>query len=254
MPETPASQIDRGPALQTDSCVVIDDFLPEQTYQEVYDWTERLDYRHINTTGSVNRVWSPNCGFPMCSVDHFTCNAPGAEGNDGIRRYPVQQSVDDFISALNGVLPRWAPVVGAGEPEGWHHYSVGAWVYPPNTALGMHGDGAGAYTGAFVYFLSPHWRVHWGGLLVVLDEQTNADIVRGGEDLDPFVYHGRRWLHASPRDDSVFERGIGHCILPKRNRLVLLRAGTYHLVTKVLPECGDNVRVSLGGFFHRGGW
>ncbi len=65
---------------------------------------------------------------------------------------------------------------------------------------------------------------------------------------------GRRWLHASPRDDAAFERGIGHCILPKRNRPILPAPDAFHLVTKALPECGENVRVSLGGFFIRDGW
>jgi hypothetical protein len=35
----------------------------------------------------------------------------------------------------------------------------------------MHHDGRG-YAGAFVYFLSPAWRTHWGGMLLLADEEN----------------------------------------------------------------------------------
>ena len=129
-----------------------------------------------------------------------------------------------------------------------------AWAYPPHTGLTLHNDGSGVYTGAFVYFLTPYWRSHWGGLLLVMDAKTNAAIDRRRDAADPLDFYQKRWLHSSPRDDAAFECGIGHSILPKRNRLVLLHPDAFHMVTRVLPECGDNVRVSLAGFFHRGGW
>jgi Rps23 Pro-64 3,4-dihydroxylase Tpa1-like proline 4-hydroxylase len=73
--------------------------------------------------------------------------------------------------------------------------------------------------------LQPEHMPHCGGLLVVLDGQVNRAIAA--------------------------EHGLGRCIFPKKNRIVFLAPDAQHLVTGVLAEAGDNVRMSLDGFFHR---
>ena len=61
---------------------------------------------------------------------------------------------------------------------------------PAYLFLSLHDDGAGVYTGAYVYFMSPVWKPHWGGLLMVLEDEANAAI-------------GRRYLPGTQCDELV---------------------------------------------------
>jgi hypothetical protein len=51
--------------------MVIDDFLPEAIFQQVYDFVCMRDYKHINTQNKVSRVWRIRDGFPLRSVSSF---------------------------------------------------------------------------------------------------------------------------------------------------------------------------------------
>jgi len=104
-----------------------------------------------------------------------------------------------------------------------------------------------------VYFLSPVWKPHWGGLLLVLEHGASRAIQEHKKHTDGFSYHKRKWLHVTNHNDIAMDHGLARCIMPKRNRMVFIHPDAFHLVTKVQPECGDNIRMSLAGFFHRGG-
>lgn len=61
------------------------------------------------------------------------------------------------------------------------------------------------------------------------------------------------WLVSGvdPRQGTVSEAAEQGRWNPKKNRIVLLASDAQHLVARVLAEAGDNVRMSLDGFFHR---
>ncbi|WP_394849788.1 2OG-Fe(II) oxygenase [Pendulispora brunnea] len=123
----------------------------------------------------------------------------------------------------------------------WRFASVTPWVYPAGTGLSLHYDG-GNYTGAFTYFLHRTWNVQWGGLLLVLDAERRPS--KGPGEERPVA-----WLDDDVESNEILERGLAQCILPKPNRIVFLAGGTPHMVTRVDPNAGQIVRVSLAGFF-----
>ncbi|MDQ6684524.1 MAG: 2OG-Fe(II) oxygenase, partial [Pseudomonadota bacterium] len=240
------------PVLRTQAAIVIDDFLPEEQFQELFDFASRMDYGYINTTGTVRRVWDLSSGFPLRSEKNLFVHAPHATTREGSLDYPSGTPLDHFVRAIQASLPEAGSMVGQPHPEGWHHFSVTSWIYPPNTSLSMHDDGAGVYSGAYVYYLTPEWKPHWGGLLVVLDDEANQAIAaRRKSESDGQAFYVKKWLHLSGHDELAMEHGLGRCIFPKKNRIVFIAPDAHHLVTRVLPEAGDNVRMSLAGFFHR---
>ena len=92
---------------------------------------------------------------------------------------------------------------------------------------------------------------HWGGLRIVLDDAANKAIAKRKSESEGQALHAAKWLHPSGHDEIALEHGLGRCIFPKKNRIVSIAPDAQHLVTRVLPESGDNARMSLVGFFHR---
>jgi GT2 family glycosyltransferase len=249
---TPTARGRASLVLRTQGAMVIDDFLPEAQYEELFDYASRMDYQYINTSGTVRRVWDLSSGFPLRSEKNLFVHAPHATTREGNFHYPSGTPLDPFVDAIQAAIADVGAMVGRPRPDGWHHFSVTSWIYPPNTALSMHDDGAGVYSGAYVYYLNPEWKPHWGGLLIVLDDAANKAIAaRKQGEADGQAFYARKWLHLAGHDELALEHGLGRCIFPKKNRIVFIAPDAYHLVTRVLPEAGDNARMSLAGFFHR---
>lgn len=236
--------------LETPGCVVYDDFLPEEAYNKLYDFMTQAEYSHINTQNKVKKVWDLTNGFPLRTERNifYYASEEGKPKADWV--YPSKCPFDLFIEHINGFVGQVKYLVG--DPvTGWQHFSVTGWLYPQGTGLSMHADGAGIYSGAYVYFMSPEWRPHWGGILMVMDHETNIAIQEYKKVTNALAFHKKKWLHVSEHDDFAMDRGISHGVFPKRNRIVFIDPNTLHMVTQVTSSAGDNVRMSLAGFFHR---
>jgi Rps23 Pro-64 3,4-dihydroxylase Tpa1-like proline 4-hydroxylase len=118
----------------------------------------------------------------------------------------------------------------------WSHCGASPWLYPPGSALSIHVDGH-RFAGAFVYFAHREWKLRWGGLLIVFD----------GDDSELAM----NILDDDQDDRSVSPQGIATVILPRPNRLVFLAPHSPHLVTEISEKAGDNLRVTIAGFFNR---
>lgn len=230
--------------------IVYDNFLPGSDYERLYQYSVNTDYRHINTTGNVNRVWALDNGFPLRSDWDYYYEATSQKVKPAAARYPVNKPSDQFMEHVNAIMPDVQHMIGAPGVN-WAHYSVTCWLYPPNTGLSLHNDGA-TYTGAYVYFLNKEWRIHWGGLLMVLDQQANEAIETHKKEYNGHKFHRGKWLHESEHNDYAMEVGFARTIFPKKNRIVFIAPDAYHIVTKVLPAAGDNIRMTFAGFFNRG--
>ena len=73
-----------------------------------------------------------------------------------------------------------------------------------------------------------------------LNESTSGFTPRGGE----FTL-----LDTDKERDIFSQTVINSAIIPKANRLVLLRNPIRHMVTPVLPSAGDRVRIACTGHF-----
>ena len=232
--------------------IVFDDFLPEDIYQQLFHHACIAEYEHINTTGKVQRAWRLRDGFPLRSTLTLFYFA-----NQAIRpnpkpdwSYPTGTALDIFAEHLNRLAPSAAPFVGRASKE-WDRYSVTTWIYPKETALSLHDDGSGVYSGAFTYFLSPRWDIHWGGLLMMIDPRTSKALQNSKTTRNVHDYYKRKWFDPDQENEFVWDPGLAQCIFPKRNRIVFIHPESYHFVTKVYADAGDNSRVSLAGFFMR---
>jgi hypothetical protein len=236
--------------LEMPEAVVFDDVLPEDEYELVYKHAVQSDYRHINTTGQVIRVWNVDNGFPLRSMwDHYyRPNTP--KHPEDHSTFPTNTPNDLLFNAINRLVPQVPHIVGKPVEE-WGHVSMTSWLYQQGTGLSLHNDGNSIYTGAYVYYLNREWRIHWGGLLMVLDRTANQLIETHRTRLNEHDFYRNKWLNESEHDDYAVDVGFARCIFPKRNRIVFIAPDAYHIVTKILASAGDNVRMSLAGFFNR---
>jgi hypothetical protein len=250
MTSPPACHSGPRKMLETPDAAVYDDFLPQDVYDRLFDFVSQMDYEYINTQGKVNRAWDLSNGFPLHSENTVYYHPEGVHKPDGRSIYPCGTPLDRFIENVNRIVLGVSQLIGAPSKE-WEHYSVTAWLYPPNTGLAMHEDGTGVYSGAYAFFLNKIWRPHWGGLLIVLDPAANVAIKSRKQEVNAYQFHKQRWLHLSEHDELAMEHGLGQCIFPKANRMVFIHPDAFHMVTQVAPAAGDHVRMSLAGFFHK---
>src|SRR5262249_27910843 len=157
--------------------------------------------------GKVKRVWDVSDGFPLRSEVNLFCYAGAVKPADKGHAYPSNTPFDAFIEQTRAINPQVRHLVGA-PGDTWEHFSTTAWIYPPGTGLSMHDDGAGVYAGAYVYFASPLWRPHWGGLLMVLDDEGNRAIAEHKRTIDALAFHQKKWLHISGHDELAMECGL----------------------------------------------
>ncbi len=236
---------------ESPEAIVYDDFLPEDVFEQIYNFAVEADYNHINTTGKISRVWNIDNGFPLRSAENYFFHTREKKNPKPDYVYPTGKTPDLFIDQINAINPQVRHLIGEREKD-WEHFSVTSWLYPPDTGLSLHNDGAGIYSGAYVFFLNPEWRLHWGGLLLMLGKEVNDQIEQRRKDKDGYSFYRRKWLHHANHDEMAMSSGYAQCIFPKRNRIVFIANDAYHMVTKVNATAGDNVRMSFAGFFNRG--
>ncbi|MDX1975663.1 MAG: GlcNAc-transferase family protein [Rickettsiales bacterium] len=235
---------------ESSQAIIIDNFLPEDEYQKLHDYAVRTDYEYVNMEGKVNRAWHLQDRSPLRSSYNMFYTAQGLPNKHPNQSYPSNTPLDAFVRQLLAVQPHVGHFVGQ-ESKDWDHVTVTSWLYPPGTSLSMHNDGSGVYTGAYVYYLNQSWRMHWGGLLLLLDEGGNRKIFQHRLQQDEQEFYQRKWLNANDTDDLAMEEGIARCITPKKNRIVFIANSAYHMVTRVNESAGDEVRMSLAGFYNR---
>jgi Rps23 Pro-64 3,4-dihydroxylase Tpa1-like proline 4-hydroxylase len=234
---------------ESKEAIIFDDFLPEDVFQRVSAYALKANYETINA-GKITRAWHVQDGNPLRSQMNLFYYAPGVEKPQGNYVYPTKTDLDLMVDHLLTIQPQVEHLIGK-QSEGWAHVSATAWLYPPGTGLALHDDGSGVYSGAYVFFLNHHWRMHWGGLLIMMDEECNRRVHEFRNTHDQMEFYNLKWLNANGIDDLLMEHGFGKCILPKRNRMVFIANDAYHTVTRVNEQAGDNVRMSIAGFFNR---
>ena len=230
--------------------IVFDDFLPEETFERLYRYACGMDYERINTQGKIQRVWRLRDGFPLRSQfnPHYFSSSATRPSPKPVWAYPTNTQVDEFFEHVNRLTPKTTRFVGEAGKD-WDRYSVTGWIYPRDTALSLHDDGSGVYSGAFTYFLNPHWDIHWGGLLMLLDPRASKALQDFKTPQNVHDYYKRKWIDPEEENAFVWEPGLAQCIFPKRNRIVFIHPESYHFVTKVNADAGDNARMSFAGFF-----
>lgn len=235
--------------LRTDQVVVFDNFLPNASFKDIFNYVSLDDYNLVHTHGQFKKVWRLNDGFPLRGGTIFYKANTSKEAEKQKYNYPTGTIVDLLLEQMLAVLPEVDTIVGK-EAEAWQSFSLTPWIYQMGTALSLHQDAAGIYSGSYTYYLHPEWNIHWGGHLLVVDPKT--EISRQFVKLpgDNKSRYQDPWLNDQTENSQVQDPGFALTIFPKPNRMVFIAPQAFHMISRVDQNAGQNPRISLGGFFH----
>lgn len=227
------------PSYRSNNVLVYDDVLPGEAFSKLFRHLGSLNYTSVHREG-WRKVWRLHDGNPLRGRTAWYRpgqNVPSADV------YPTGSAVDELISWVADRKDDITEVTGTAGTE-WTRLSFTPWIYPVGSGLSLHQDGR-TYSGAFTYFAHQEWRLHWGGHLLVLDSRTGsrgANSDWGG----PVAFDDRQ------ESLRAFDPGFALTIFPKPNRIVFLSPRALHLLTRVDTNAGQQARISVAGFFHRG--
>jgi hypothetical protein len=236
----------------SDQFAVLDDVLPADQAVALWRYLQAVPLNPINP-GMPLSPWLPTDGKPLTSKTVAAWLDPQVSLPASQQAcYPTGTAIDLLLRLLlsdPSLLARWA-----GQPgQEWVALTAAAWIYPVGTALSWHSDSA-LYSGAYTYYAHPSWDPHWGGELMLADpgaQQLRELIVDPHSKQPSLADDGLGRFDRSPLSQRVAEVGIGACVVPKPNRLVLIAGGHPHRVARVDVAAGQHVRASIAGFFLR---
>jgi hypothetical protein len=207
---------------------VLDDFLEDDDLKSI---------RHMMATLKYERV--PSVVDPEADGDalrsrgavlrHDAASKQGPPGTPG--------SLPGAYAAVLRELRSHADLFGP-PGEGWSIIGMSFWRYAAGNRLGWHNDADSVRRGEFILFLHDEWRASWAGELLLLD--TDPDTL-GLVDEEPS-------LPASVEAKVSQAHQCLVAIVPRPNRLVLVKAGTIHCIQRVDRTAGETLRQTMTGF------
>lgn len=155
--------------------------------------------------------------------------------------YPFENPLDTLVGVVEEKAALCAQLMGA-KGESWDYFMLRPTLYPMGSALSWHRHDPGKTAGAYIYYAHPEWDPAWGGELLLASPKTGA-----------LPFHAARATGFEPpqEKESLMAEGFGTYIIPKANRLVILSSNAQHCIKRVEPSAGDNVRLSVQGFFYQ---
>lgn len=207
---------------------VIDDFLPPDQLAEIRAVMER---RRFEEVASV--IYPETDGHAFRSrgaVLRQDTGAPTAESRDRDEQPAAYRTI-------LGELGSHADMFGVPGQD-WSAVGFSFWQYPAGSRLGWHNDVASGRLGEFVFFLHEEWKASWAGELLILD----ADPETLGVDTT-----GMSAMEAVEAKASLASHALT-AVVPKPNRLVLVREGTIHCINRVDRTAGTTLRQTMTGF------
>ncbi|RSZ55528.1 hypothetical protein HF313_09160 [Massilia atriviolacea] len=218
--------------------MVADAVLPPELFKALGRDVAHSEFRSVHAQ-KWDKSWRLWDGNPLRGESVYFDPSGLFRGNGAA--YPTGGVVDVLIEQLRAWAGVHPDLVGR-EGSDWVALYLAPWIYPVGSALSLHRDGE-QYSGAFTYFVHSRWRTHWGGELLVSQQQAL--------EIAPAAHEGDApWMSGDGNADAD-PGGIATCITPLPNRLVLLGPDRPHRVARVDQNAGLHVRASMAGFFLR---
>lgn len=195
--------------------VVVDDCLPEDLWDSVLNSVHHELMKPWNVVGEYDRVWRYEGILPASSVSYLHSKGP-------YDTYPGVMG--QFFLSLASRFPDLVT-------PGWGDLRIHSHICNRGTKLNWHIDGH--CHAALTYYPHKRWESTWGGELFVPELPPQKK---------PKRTYNNNW------ENEVLKDGIGIYITPKPNRCVITAPGVLHQVTRIDPDAGDAVRVSIVGF------
>ena len=163
--------------------------------------------------------------------------------------FPTDGDRPELVTHLAATVHDEPDLFGPGHTD-WGRVTFTFWQHPSGSRHSWHSDSGPGRRGEFILFTHRHWDMSWGGELMVLDRDPDLLGTAGPDAAGPDA--------AGPCGDALtrVHNVLRSCavdpvtILPRPNRLVLLRSNTLHTVRRVDRTAGENLRCTLNGFVH----
>lgn len=204
---------------KSDRFVVYDEVLPPEQFKLLWLYAQRETFATPMSSGTWLPVWRLLDG--QCV---------------GTKTYT--EGEQPFNNVLDSLMPLFKKLAEMN-PEiikPYKNLSLRTYIYPTGTKLSWHNDEG--YNGAMTYYIHKKWSPSWGGELMTMELPKTYEQPENAPHLDHEY-----------EDELLSTIGLGQVILPKPNRLVLMRQGVMHSINRVDPAAGSAVRCSIVGFF-----
>ncbi|QJT03877.1 hypothetical protein G9272_29325 [Streptomyces asoensis] len=212
------------PSFKTETYAVFDDFLSIDILRSVRD--RMADERFVY----LKNVWQPKNFYRLVEGDPLVgqtvyYNHPKVP--KGFASHPSGKSADAVVEALLGAEESLATWIGL-RGSAWDFFTCTPYLYPAGSGLSWHDD-AKDRVGSYVLYVHDDWKSSWGAELLIATDvgDRRASVER---------YQG-------------VNTDLGHYVTAVPNRLVVIKAGTPHAVRSVSTRAGENLRMSMTGFF-----
>jgi hypothetical protein len=232
---------------QTDCCTVIDDLLPREQHDAVWNYFQIQPMQRVDNLGLQ--------GHSLLENGAVYCGPTAGWGKKWDAQFPTSTSLDEVMRAVVDAAEHFGASAGKRGSD-WSVFSATPTLY--GSGQGQHWrrdseDNAGSY----VYYAHRAWNIEWGGELF-LSHERGAPREYGVhlhrlEPLGDVLAPPASGSHLDNRDASelLMASGLGSFVMPKPNRLVVIRGGTPYSIAKVRPAAGRHVQACVRGFFEK---
>jgi len=247
-------------AFECPQFMVIDDFLTPEHAEQVWRWFQVAPF-FPNDMRGLHGAWRLDDGrvFRGPDVYYGEVAEQVAAAHDGAFAHPTGSALDLLMQTFSQSGEKYAPLVGR-EGKDWRTLAMAPRLYERNSSLYWHRDTPSVVTGSCTYYAHPEWNVQWGGELYIAHPSALKIPERCGPSMiEPKEVMGRGMVQLSGHLDNsevnaaLMEAGMGYYVMPKPNRLVIMKTGNPHMITKVQAAAGDHVRASITLFLIRPG-
>ena len=222
---------------QTPECLVVDDFLSDDAWDKVLN---QIQLDHWELGHPDDRFWHMTDGRHYKSEKRF------------LSETPLNDNYDLWFNAMKA----FADECEAAQPyvRNYSDIACRAMAYPRGSKNPWHHDfGATTYT----YYIHKEWKAQWDGSLLIIPQgaakiKQNMRVMPGTVRNDSYRHDflPMELFEQKDKYNQILEYGLGDFVLPKPNRLILINAKTVHGINRVDPDAGENMRLSLTGFFN----
>jgi Rps23 Pro-64 3,4-dihydroxylase Tpa1-like proline 4-hydroxylase len=233
----------------TQPFIVIDDFLAPDLQQHIWLYFQVENFARVDVSSPTGQwAWHDGGSLRGPTIGYKT---------KWHAQFPTGTAVDALMETIVSEEKRFRPALGQFGSD-WDDFSASPSLYPVGTGLSWHRD-AENNAGSFVYYVHPHWNVEWGGELLLGDPAQFSIPGSQGPFFNPapsgYADDGAAWLNSHLENERASEtlmaHGAGSFVMPKPNRLVIIRGGLPHKIAKVSVAAGSHLRCSITGFFKR---
>lgn len=221
--------------MKTPEVLVVDDFLEQEAWDRLLNQVQCDEWTQSQPD---DKYWHITDGANYKASKRFLRDAPFNDNYDiwadAIRAFADSEPAQEYVAGYTDIAMRC------------HGYPVGS-KNPWHTDMG------GV---TYSYYLHKHWQINWDSMLLVLpkDSVEYKQIMRklpGTKQQDTYRSTGTlEMFEQAEKQKGLIEHGMGYFVAPKPNRLVLINKNVVHGITRVDKDAGENVRLTMTGFFN----